>query len=57
LSGSILGQGGLPFAKPHQPLGDGTLRATQAGQKYTGRFANPVGDHRALLQLETAQFG
>jgi hypothetical protein len=24
----------------------------QTGQKYTGRFANPVGDHRALLQLE-----
>jgi hypothetical protein len=24
----------------------------QAGQKYTGHFANPVGDYRALLQLE-----
>jgi hypothetical protein len=24
----------------------------QAGQKYTRRFANPVGDHSALLQLE-----
>ena len=24
----------------------------QAGQKHTRRFANPVGDHRALLQLE-----
>ena len=24
----------------------------RAGQKYTRRFANPVGDHRALLQLE-----
>ena len=35
-----------------QPLGDGALRAMQAGQKYAGRFANPVGDHRALLQLE-----
>ena len=38
--------------KPHQPLGDGALRPIQAGQKYTGRFANLVGDHRALLQLE-----
>jgi hypothetical protein len=24
----------------------------QAGQKYTWRFANPVGDHRSLLQLQ-----
>ena len=32
--------------------GDGALRLMQAGQKYTGRFANPVGDHRAFLQLE-----
>jgi hypothetical protein len=24
----------------------------QAGQKHTRRFANPVGDHRALLQLQ-----
>src|SRR5260370_34200251 len=24
----------------------------QTGQKYTGRFANPVGDHRVLLHLE-----
>ena len=24
----------------------------QTGQKYARRFANPVGDHRALLQLE-----
>ena len=29
--------------QPQQPLGDGALRPTQAGQKYTGRFANPVG--------------
>src|SRR6185437_15212527 len=40
------------ICKPHQPLDDGALRPVQAGQKYTGRFANPVGDHRALLQLE-----
>src|SRR4029077_17124209 len=36
----------------HFLLGDGALRAMQAGQKYTGRFANPVGDHRALPQLQ-----
>ena len=24
----------------------------QTGQKHTGSFANPIGDHRALLQLE-----
>ena len=41
----------MPFASA-QPLGDGALRPMQAGQKYTGRFANPVGDHRAVLQLE-----
>jgi hypothetical protein len=40
----------LAICKTHQPLGDGALRPMQAGQKYTGRFANPVGDHRALLQ-------
>ena len=40
------------ICQSHQPLGDGALRAMQTGQKYTGRFANPVGDHRALLQLE-----
>jgi len=38
--------------KLHQPLGDGALRPMQADQKYTRRFANSVGDHRALLQLE-----
>jgi len=40
------------ICKPHQPRGDGALRPMQAGQKDTRRFANPVGDHRALLQLE-----
>ena len=25
----------------------------QTRQKYAGRFADPVGDYRALLQLET----
>jgi hypothetical protein len=38
--------------KAHQALGDGAFRAMQAGEKYAGRFANAVGDHRALLQLE-----
>ena len=33
-------------------VGDGALRPVQAGQKYAGRFANPVGNDRALLQLE-----
>jgi len=42
----------LAICQPHQPLSDGALRPMQAGQKYTGRFANPVGDDRALLQLE-----
>jgi hypothetical protein len=35
--------------KPYQALGDNALPAMQTGQKYTGRFANPVGDHRTLL--------
>ena len=42
----------LAICQPHQPLGDGALRAMQAGQKYTRCFANPVGDHRALMQLQ-----
>ncbi len=42
----------LAICQPHQPFGDGALRAMQAGQKYTRRFANPVGDHRALLKFE-----
>jgi hypothetical protein len=31
------------ICQPQQPLGDGALRPMQAGEKYTGRFANPVG--------------
>src|SRR5208282_6705527 len=42
----------LAVRKTDQALGDGALRPMQAGQKYTRRFANPVGDYRALLQLE-----
>jgi hypothetical protein len=42
----------LAICQPQKSLGDGALRPVQAGQKYTGRFANPVGDHRALLQLQ-----
>ena len=42
----------MPFAEPHQPLGDGAFRPMQAGQKYTRCFANSISDHRALLQLE-----
>jgi hypothetical protein len=51
LSGSIRGQGSA-ICQPHQALGDGSLGAMQTGQKNTGRVVNPVGDHRALLQLE-----
>lgn len=39
------------ICQSRQSLGDRALRAMQASQKHTGRFANPVGDHRALLQL------
>src|SRR6202030_3863557 len=38
--------------KPCQPLGNGAFRPMQARQKHTRSIANPVGDHRALLQLE-----
>ena len=48
---SIQGHG-RTVRKVHQALGDGAYRAKQAGEKYAGRFANAVGDHRALLQLE-----
>ena len=37
----------------HQTLGDDAFRPMQTRQKYAGRFADPVGDYRALLQLET----
>jgi hypothetical protein len=33
-------------------LGDCTLRPIETGQKNAGRFANPVGNHRALVQLK-----
>ena len=52
LSGSIQGHGSDAVRQPHQPVGDGALRAMQTGEKYTRRFADPVGDHIALLQLE-----
>ena len=52
MSGSIQGHGSVPVASRSQPLGDGALRPIQASQKYTGRLANLVGDHRALLQFE-----
>ena len=42
----------MPFASSHQPLGDSALRAIQTGKKYTGRFANPIGNHRTFLQFE-----
>ena len=38
--------------QPHQPLGDRAFRPMQPGQKHTGRFADPIGDDRALLQFE-----
>jgi tripartite-type tricarboxylate transporter receptor subunit TctC len=38
--------------QPLQPLSDGTFRPVQTSQKYARRLTNPVGDHRALLQLE-----
>src|SRR5258705_8972663 len=34
------------ICQSHQPLGDAALRTIQTGQKYTGRFADTVGDHR-----------
>src|SRR5436190_40169 len=40
------------ICQSHQPFGDSALCAMQARQKYTGRFANPVGNYRAFLQLE-----
>ena len=46
------GPGQRAVGQPRQPLGDGALRPVQTGQKHAGRFADPVGDDRALLQLE-----
>ena len=40
------------ICQSRQSLGDGAFRSMQTSKKYAGRFANPVGDHRALLQLE-----
>ena len=58
LSGSIQGHGSAAIRKPHQPLGNGALRPMQARQKHTRSFANPVGDHRALLPArDRAQCG
>ena len=36
----------------HQPLGNRPLGAMQTRQKYAWNFANSVGDHRALVQLQ-----
>ena len=33
-------------------IGDGALRPMQTCQKYTGRFADTVGDDRALCQFQ-----
>ena len=52
LSGSIQGQGSVATCQSREPLGDGALRSMQARQKNTRRFAYPVSDHRALMQLE-----
>ena len=38
--------------QPRQPVGDRALCPMQTSQEYAGCFANPVGDHRALLQLK-----
>ena len=46
------GPGQRAICQPRQPLGDGAFRPMQTSQKDAGRFANPVGDDRALLQLE-----
>ena len=40
------------ICQSHQPLGDAALRAVETSQKYTGRIADTIGDHRALLQLK-----
>jgi hypothetical protein len=46
------GPGQRAHCKSHQPLGDCPLRAMQTRQKYAGRFANAVGDHRTLVELQ-----
>ena len=40
------------ICQSRQALGDGAFRPMQTSKKYAGCFANPVGDYRALLQLE-----
>ena len=46
------GPGQRAVRQPHQPLGDGALGPIQTGQKHAGRFADLVGDHRALGQFQ-----
>jgi hypothetical protein len=33
-------------------LGDGAFRPIETSKKYARRFANPVGNHRSVLQLQ-----
>ena len=49
---SIQGQGSVPFASRISRSAIGLLGPMQAGQKYAGRFADTVGDDRALCQFE-----
>jgi hypothetical protein len=51
LSGSIQGHGSA-VCQPRQPLSDDAFRPVQAGEEYTRRLTDSVGDDRALLQLK-----
>ena len=52
LSGSIHGHGSVPLASVSRRSATARSAPVQAGQEHAVGFADPVGDHRALLQLE-----
>jgi hypothetical protein len=52
LSGSIQGQGNVPFASRVSRWAMVRYASIQTGQKDAGRFGDLIRDYRALLQLK-----